>query len=125
MILYSGIIIMSFELEDIYQAILRSKLPFLWEQNSYPSLKPLGSYIYDFLQRIIFLQVIFYYFQYFTVIYVCKTTYFTIYYYIGMVRQRGTYFILVARILFYTSIFNWNTAKLCAKIWNSYRSSHI
>jgi len=48
---------MSNELEDLCQSIIIGKLPKTWSKNSYPSLKPLGSYIKDFIQRIEFFKV--------------------------------------------------------------------
>lgn len=53
----TGFIVMSFELEDVYDAIFTNKIPDLWQRRSYPSLKPLSGYIHDLMHRLNFFQV--------------------------------------------------------------------
>ena len=50
-----GTIIMSAELEDIYNKMYIYQVPDAWHKHSYPSLKPLTSWIDDFLKRLAFM----------------------------------------------------------------------
>lgn len=51
-----GKIVMTAELEDITVAFSLKKIPSNWMKKSYPSLKNVGAYIRDFVERLEFLQ---------------------------------------------------------------------
>ena len=51
-----GTIIMSPELEEVYNKVYIYQVPTAWHKVSYPSLKPLTSWVDDFLKRLAFIQ---------------------------------------------------------------------
>lgn len=51
-----GLVVMSADLEGLSKAMLNNTLPVLWSKVSYPSLKPLSSYVAELLERLAFFQ---------------------------------------------------------------------
>jgi dynein heavy chain, axonemal len=47
-----GLLIMSKEVEEAYNSMALNTLPAMWARASYPSLKPLGSYLEDLFRRL-------------------------------------------------------------------------
>lgn len=51
-----GLVVMSADLEGLSTAMLNNQLPEMWSKVSYPSLKPLSSYVAELLDRLSFFQ---------------------------------------------------------------------
>jgi dynein heavy chain len=51
-----GTVVMSIELEHMFNSIIDKKVPLIWEDVAYPSLKPLGSWMEDLIERIAFMD---------------------------------------------------------------------
>jgi len=53
----AGLVVMSTDLEAVADGILQNSTPSVWKKVSYPSLKPLVSYVADLVSRLAFFQL--------------------------------------------------------------------
>lgn len=53
----AGFVVMSEEMEKVYNSFLNNQVPSLWSSTAYPSLKPLGSWVKDLILRTAFVDV--------------------------------------------------------------------
>ena len=51
-----GFVVMSQDLELVFNSVFDNRVPDAWHKNAYPSLKPLGSWVIDFVERLKFMQ---------------------------------------------------------------------
>lgn len=51
-----GFVVMSQDLELVFNSIFDNKVPDIWSKAAYPSLKPLGTWVNDFVDRLKFMQ---------------------------------------------------------------------
>jgi len=49
-----GLVVLSSDLEILGNALFYNMIPSMWKSVSYPSLKPLGSYVTDLQARLVF-----------------------------------------------------------------------
>jgi dynein heavy chain, axonemal len=54
--LVQGLVVLSSELESMGNNIFDQAVPVIWEKKAYPSLKPLGAWFEDLLQRLGFIR---------------------------------------------------------------------
>jgi len=47
-----GTVVLSMELEQMFNRFIDNKVPEMWEKVGYPSLKPLGSWMKDLILRV-------------------------------------------------------------------------
>ena len=51
-----GFVVMSQDLELVFNSIFNNRVPDAWHKVAYPSLKPLGTWVNDFVDRLKFMQ---------------------------------------------------------------------
>jgi dynein heavy chain len=52
----AGLVVMSQQLDEVYEAILSGEVPVLWTQDAYPSLRHLGGWVDDLIARVSFFR---------------------------------------------------------------------